>query len=232
MVKAICLLSGGMDSLTCTAIAVNSGHEVYLLHLNYQQRTEKRELTAFNRIADFYKIPEDHRLIVDITHLHQIGGSSLTDPNIAISEADLDYDGIPSSYVPFRNAHLLAIAVSWAEVIGAHKIFVGANELDSSGYPDCRRTFYDAYMDVIYLGTKPGTDIEIVTPLINMKKKEIVEMAVKRGAPLNLSWSCYQNTGDVACGVCDSCALRLRGFREAGIEDPIRYEDDNVRTQY
>lgn len=232
MEKAVTLLSGGMDSLTCVAIAHNKGYNTYLLHINYGQRTEGRELNAFLNIADFYTIPKAKRLVVDVTSLKQIGGSSLTDPNMPVTEPDLENKEVPSSYVPFRNAHILAAAVSWSEVIGASKIYVGANELDASGYPDCRPGYYEAFNKLIVEGTKPETDIKVVTPVIRMRKSEIIKKAVELNAPLSLSWSCYKNNGDIACGNCDSCLLRLRGFYEAEIRDPIRYEGDSVRTRF
>ncbi len=216
---AVVLASGGMDSCVTAAIA-NQQHTLAFLHLNYGQRTEKRELKAFNEVADFYRVKR--RLVVNVEHLKQIGGSSLTDETIEVAEADLNRRGIPTSYVPFRNANILSIAVSWAEVIGAVKIFVGAVEEDSSGYPDCRKEFYEAFNRVINLGTRPETHIEIITPVIGMKKFEIVQKGRELGAPFHLTWSCYQ-TEEIACGVCDSCALRLRGFHQAGIEDPIPY---------
>jgi len=209
-----------MDSLVTAAIA-NKEYELAFLHSNYGQRTEKRELKAFNDIADYYGVKE--RLVVNAEYLYQIGGSSLTDKEIKVSEADLEYKGIPGSYVPFRNANILSIAVSWAEVIGAERIFIGAVEEDSSGYPDCRKVFYDAFNKAIELGTKPETKITIETPIIELTKHEIVKKGVELKAPFELSWSCYKNE-DKACGVCDSCALRLRGFRLAGVEDPIEYE--------
>lgn len=218
--KAVVLVSGGMDSLVTAAIA-NREYELSFLHLNYGQRTEKRELKAFNDIANHYNVKE--KLAVNSEHLSKIGGSSLTVSSIGISKADLNYKGIPSSYVPFRNANILSIAVSWAEVIRAKKIFIGAVEEDSSGYPDCREVFYDAFNKVIELGTKPDTSIVIETPIIHLKKFEIVKKGNELKAPFELSWSCYQNE-DKACGVCDSCALRLRGFQLAGIKDPIEYE--------
>jgi 7-cyano-7-deazaguanine synthase len=191
-----------------------------LLHLNYGQRTERRELQAFHAIADHYGVRR--RLVVSMEHLARIGGSSLTDPAIPVSRANLHSKEIPTSYVPFRNANMLAVAVSWAEVLAASAIFIGAVQEDSSGYPDCRREFYDAFEKVIEVGTKPATSIRLVTPIIHMKKMEIVLRGVALGAPLHLTWSCYQRE-DVACGVCDSCALRLRGFQLAGVEDPIPY---------
>ncbi len=217
---AVVLVSGGMDSCVTAAIA-NQNYELAFLHLNYGQRTERRELKAFNDIADFYNIKK--RLVVNVEHLKIVGGSSLTDVKIPIETANLKRKEIPSSYVPFRNANILSIAVSWAEVIGASKIFIGAVEEDSSGYPDCREEFYDAFNKVIELGTKPDTKIVVETPIIHLKKSEIVQKGIELNAPLHLSWSCYQRE-DVACGVCDSCALRLRGFKLAGLVDPIPYK--------
>ena len=222
---AVVLVSGGLDSCVTAAIAARD-FEPAFLHLNYGQRTEKRELKAFNDIADFYSVKK--RLVVDVSYLKQIGGSSLTDENIEVSKADLNYQGIPTSYVPFRNANILSIATSWAEVIGATRIFIGAVEEDSSGYPDCRQAFYQAFNQVIELGTKPQTTIKIETPIIHLKKWEIVKKGLELKAPLHLTWSCYQSEEE-ACGVCDSCALRLRGFQLAGVEDPIPYK---VRPRY
>jgi 7-cyano-7-deazaguanine synthase len=216
---AVVLVSGGMDSLVCAAIAAQA-HEPAFLHLNYGQRTERRELESFHAIADHYGVKR--RLVVDAGHLGAIGGSSLTDASMEVEEADLARQGVPSSYVPFRNANILSMAVSWAEVIGARKIFIGAVEEDSSGYPDCRREFYDAFNRLVSLGTRPETCIEVVTPVIGMRKSEIVTAGAALGAPFHLTWSCYQDN-DVACGRCDSCALRLRAFREAGPPDPVPY---------
>ena len=214
---AIALVSGGMDSCVAAAIAAKE-HELALLHVSYGQRTEARELRAFGEIADHYGAAR--RLVADISYLGKIGGSSLTDPEIPIEAADLGREGIPSSYVPFRNTHILAIAVSWAEVVGARRIFIGAVEPDSSGYPDCREVYYEAFNELIRVGTKPETGIEVVAPLIKMKKAEIVKLGVELGAPLHLTWSCYRND-DMPCGECDSCALRGKGFKEAGVADPI-----------
>lgn len=232
---AVVLMSGGMDSCVTAAIA-NQEYRLAFLHVNYGQRTEARELRAFDDIAGFYKA--EKRLSVSLEHLKVIGGSSLTDASIPVPEVDISRtdstavsssspapSAIPSTYVPFRNAHLLSIATSWAEVIGARKIFIGAVEEDSSGYPDCRETFYQAFNKVIETGTKPETQVAIVTPLIHMKKSEIVMKGVELGAPFHLTWSCYQNS-EKACGRCESCALRLKGFRAAGIKDPIPYEGD------
>ena len=216
---AVILVSGGMDSLVTAAIA-NEEYKLAFLHLNYGQKTENRELKAFNDIADYYNVKK--RLCVNVEHLSQIGGSSLTDNKIDVSGADIGKIGIPTSYVPFRNANILSIAVSWAEVIKAGKIFIGAVEEDSSGYPDCREVFYEAFNRVIEMGTKPDTKISIETPVIHLKKYEIVKKGAELKAPFELSWSCYKNE-DKACGECDSCALRLRGFQQAGIEDLIDY---------
>lgn len=216
---AVVLVSGGMDSAVCAAIA-NQTHNLAFLHLNYGQRTEKRELEAFNAIADYYEVQK--RLVVDVSHFARIGGSSLTDQNIEVSNADLENTSIPNSYVPFRNANILAIATSWAEVIGATDIFIGAVEDDSSGYPDCRASFFKAFNAVIREGTKPETKLSIKTPLIKMNKMQIVRKGAELETPLQLTWSCYQNEKR-ACGVCDSCALRLRGFQQAGLSDPILY---------
>lgn len=216
---AVVLVSGGMDSCVTAAIARQS-YDLAFLHLNYGQRTEQRELKSFQNIADFYGV--SRRLVVGVEHLKQIGGSSLTDSTIEIQMADMRRTEIPTSYVPFRNAHILSIAVSWGEVLRARKIYIGAVEEDSSGYPDCRREFYEAFNHVVKLGTKPETHLEVVTPVISMTKREIVQKGVELGVPFHLTWSCYRRE-DAACGVCDSCALRLRGFGEAGIEDPIPY---------
>ena len=220
MNKAIILVSGGMDSLVTAAIAKQECDEVYFLHLNYGQRTEVRELRSFRKMKDFFK-PKDV-LIVEVSYLKDIGGSSLTDENMEIKDFD-GSDEVPTSYVPFRNAHLITIAVSWAEVIGANRIYIGAVEEDSSGYPDCRESFYKSFEKIIDLGTKDETKIKIITPIIHKKKSEIIKLGVKLDAPLELSWSCYKNN-DIACGKCDSCVLRINAFKEAGIKDPIQYE--------
>ena len=216
---AVILVSGGLDSCLTAAIA-DQTCELAFLHLNYGQKTELREKKAFRDIAGYYHV--GYELEVDMPYFSLIGGSSLTDKNMPVDTADLKNKDIPRSYVPFRNANILAVATSWAEVIGAAKIYIGAVEEDSSGYPDCRDSFFKAFNLVIKEGTKPGTNIEIITPLIHMTKKQIVKNAFELGAPVYLTWSCYQNEKK-ACGICDSCALRLRGFQQAGIEDPIHY---------
>ncbi|MCX6150761.1 MAG: 7-cyano-7-deazaguanine synthase QueC [Ignavibacteriales bacterium] len=217
---AVVAVSGGMDSCVTAAIA-NENYELAFAHINYGQRTEKRELKSFNDVADFYNVK--NKLVIDYTHLSKIGGSSLTDKRIEVSKADLSNKEIPTSYVPFRNANILSACVSWAEVIGATAVFIGAIFEDSSGYPDCRPDFFNAFEKMVDLGTKPDTKIKIETPIILLSKKEIVLRGIELKAPLHLTWSCYQNE-DEACGVCDSCALRLRGFQQAGIEDPIIYK--------
>src|SRR5512143_4049061 len=211
---AVVLVSGGMDSCVTAAIA-NDKYRSAFLHVNYGQRTEARELLAFNEIADFYEA--EKRLTVSLEHLKVIGGSSLTDESVPVPCADSSQSAIqnlkstiPSTYVPFRNAHLLAIATSWAEVIGARKIFIGAVEEDSSGYPDCREVFYHAFNKAIETGTKPETKIDIITPVIHLTKPDIVKKGLSLRSPLHLTWSCYQNS-DRACGRCESCLLRLKG---------------------
>jgi len=217
---AVILVSGGMDSCVTAAIANQESESLAFLHISYGQRTENRERKAFNDIAEFYGV--EKRLDISIEHLAKIGGSSLTDKNIAVTEADLQSKEIPASYVPFRNANMLSIATSWAEVLGAGAIYIGAVAEDSSGYPDCRPVFYEAFQKAIDAGTKPETHIQIRTPIIHLSKAEIVKKGIELNAPLHLSWSCYRNE-DLACGTCDSCALRLRGFEQAGVKDPIPY---------
>ncbi len=218
---AIILVSGGMDSCVTAAIAKQENQEIAFLHVSYGQRTERRERQAFNDIANFYAI--EKRLDVSIEYLAKIGGSSLTDVSIEVAEANLESKEIPTSYVPFRNANMLAIATSWAEVLNANSIYIGAVAEDSSGYPDCRPEFYEAFEKTIEVGTKPETLIEIVTPIIHLSKAEIVRKGIELNAPLHLSWSCYRKE-NLACGTCDSCALRLRGFERAGAVDPIAYK--------
>lgn len=220
--KAIMLLSGGMDSCVTAAIA-NQTHQLALLHVSYGQKTERRERRCFEEIADFYGARD--RLVVRLDSLAQIGGSALTDKRIIVPESSAalaENTEIPVTYVPFRNAHFLSAAVSWAEVLGGTAIFIGAVMQDSSGYPDCRPEYYRVFQELIRVGTRPETQIEIVTPVITLKKSEIIRRGIELGAPLHLTWSCYQSE-DTACGACDSCLLRLRAFREAGVPDPIPY---------
>jgi 7-cyano-7-deazaguanine synthase len=218
----IVLVSGGMDSCVTAAMAREENEDIAFLHISYGQRTERRERKAFNDIADFYNV--EKRLDVSIEYLARIGGSSLTDEAIEVTEANLESKEIPTSYVPFRNANMLSIATSWAEVLQANAIYIGAVAEDSSGYPDCRPEFYAAFEKAIETGTKPDTNIKIKTPIIELSKAEIVKKGLESGAPLHLSWSCYRSE-DSACGTCDSCALRLRGFDRAGEIDPIEYKN-------
>ena len=218
MNKAIILVSGGMDSCVTASCAKLDGYELCFLHINYGQRTENKELSSFNKIGDFFDV--EKRLIIDMPYFNDIGGSCLTDPNIKVPDGDLDNNQIPISYVPFRNANILSAATSWAEAINANAIYIGAVEEDSSGYPDCRRSFYDAFEKAIKEGTKPNNSIIIKSPLINLSKKEIVLKGIELNSPLDLTWSCYKNE-DEACGKCDSCLLRKRGFKQANKIDPI-----------
>jgi len=230
--KAVVLLSGGMDSCVTAAIA-RMTHDVALLHASYGQRTARRERRAFDAIADFYGVSE--RLVMDLNYFPAIGASALTDSRIAVpeqghlansaSQSNLHAGEIPVTYVPFRNAHFLSVAVSWAEAIGANAVFIGAVAEDSSGYPDCRPEYYRVFQELVKVGTRPETRIEIATPVIAMRKSEIIERGIALGAPLHLTWSCYQGE-DLACGVCDSCVLRLRAFEQAGRTDPIAYRTE------
>ncbi len=219
---SVVLLSGGMDSCVCAAIAVGESRPAFL-HVSYGQRTAARELHAFRAIADFYGIIDRFEARAD--YLAQIGGSSLTDTSRHVEGTDRRRPGIPSTYVPFRNANLLAIAVSWSEVIGAERVYIGAVEQDSPGYPDCRRSFFDAFSRAADLGTRPETRIEVCTPLIEMSKSEIVRAGTELGAPLHLTWSCYVDS-ETPCGKCDSCELRRRAFADAGIADPVPCQSD------
>ncbi len=229
--KAIVLVSGGMDSLTTLALALQSGAEVFLLHFNYQQKTEARECACFAQIADYYHIDAAHQRIINLDFFHEIGGSSLTDARLPVAT----YQGhhvdhhlgaaqeghIPTSYVPFRNSIFIALAVAWAEVIKATKIYIGAVDEDSSGYPDCRKSYYAAYNHLLEVGTK-DRNISIVTPVIDLSKAQIIERALALNAPLHFTWACYQD-GEIACGICDSCLLRRRAYRQVGKEDPVTY---------
>src|SRR5271170_2092474 len=227
--RAVVLLSGGMDSCVCAALAARD-HQAAAVHVSYGQRTERRERRSFEGICDRLGIGE--RLLVRNDALRAIGGSALTDASIAVPEAHgvggSFPRGVPVTYVPFRNAHFLAVAVSWAEVLEAEKVYIGAVEPDSSGCPDCRPEYYRAFNEVVKTGTKEGT-IWVATPLIAMHKAEIVRLGLELNAPFDLTWSCYQGE-DRACGVCDSCVLRLRAFHEAGAEDPIPYVETAART--
>jgi 7-cyano-7-deazaguanine synthase len=216
--RAVVLVSGGMDSCVCAALAARD-HTTAAVHVSYGQRTEQRERKSFLAICQRLNIHD--KLIVRNEALRAVGGSALTDEGILVPRAESVGAGVPVTYVPFRNAHFLAVAVSWAEVLGAEKVYIGAVEPDSSGYPDCRPAYYEAFNSVVKTGTKEGR-IEIVTPLIAMRKAEIVRLGLELGAPFDLTWSCYSRE-DQACGICDSCALRLRAFEAAGVKDPIAY---------
>lgn len=218
---AVVAVSGGLDSCISTAIA-NQDYDLALVHVNYGQKTESKELQSFHKIADYYNASK--RLVIDFGHFQKIGGSSLTDKSIDITKANLESKAVPSSYVPFRNANILSACVSWAEIIGAKAIFIGAVFEDSSGYPDCRPDFFKSFEETANLGTKPNTYIKIETPIINLNKKEIIKLGLDLKAPLELTWSCYRDENE-ACGVCDSCALRLRGFQSLGMVDPIPYKE-------
>jgi 7-cyano-7-deazaguanine synthase len=227
--KAVVLLSGGMDSCVTAAVA-RLTHDVALLHATYGQRTARRERRAFDAIADYFGVSE--RLVVELNYFPAIGASALTDSRIAVPEQPhldsgasqnvLHTTEIPVTYVPFRNAHFLSVGVSWAEAIGANAVFIGAVAEDSSGYPDCRPEYYRVFQELVKVGTRPETQIEIATPVIGMRKNEIIQRGIELDAPLHLTWSCYQGE-DLACGMCDSCALRLRAFAQAGRTDPIAY---------
>mgnify|MGYP006097865361 FL=1 len=220
MKNAIVLVSGGMDSCVTASCAKEDGYELYFLHINYKQKTEKKELDSFNRISDFFNVKK--KLVINMNYFSDIGGSCLTDSEIKVPDGNLNNTKIPISYVPFRNANILAAATSWAEIINAEKIYIGAVEEDSSGYPDCRRSFYDAFEKTINEGTKPNTKITIKSPLIDLSKKEIILKGLELKSPLELTWSCYKNE-DVACQKCDSCLLRARGFEQAKKLDPILF---------
>jgi len=220
--KAVVLLSGGMDSCVTAALAAQE-HALALVHASYGQRTERRERQAFDAVADFYGVRE--RLVARLDHFRDIGGSALTDAGLAVPEREEPpraEEGIPITYVPFRNAHFLSVAVSWAEAIGAASVWIGAVAEDSSGYPDCRPEYYRAFQELVRMGTRPETRIEIVTPVIAMRKSDIIRRGIELGAPLHLTWSCYQGEQE-GCGACDSCLLRLRAFAELGVTDPIPY---------
>jgi 7-cyano-7-deazaguanine synthase len=225
--RAVVCLSGGMDSTVCAALAARD-YDSFGLHFSYGQRTQARELQAARDVAKAVGLRELMELETDL--FRRIGGSALTDAAIAVPEAQAEGaegsssrqgDEVPVTYVPFRNAHFLSAAVSWAEVLGAKTVFIGAVEQDSSGYPDCRPAYYDAFNELIHKGTKEG-EIRVVTPLIELRKHEIVKLGVELGAPLHVSWSCYSGETE-ACGVCESCDLRLRAFAAAGVADPILY---------
>jgi 7-cyano-7-deazaguanine synthase len=216
-----------MDSAVCAALAARD-HDAYALHFSYGQRTEERELKSARGVAEALGFRDFLHLKIDL--FRRIGGSALTDVSIDVPRAPEQEPighSVPVTYVPFRNAHFLSAAVSWAEVLGARTIIIGAVEQDSSGYPDCRPAYYEAFQQLIRTGTKEG-DITVATPLIHMRKKEIVALGLELSAPFNLTWSCYSGTEE-ACGECDSCVLRLRAFREAGTSDPVPYASNRAQ---
>ena len=220
--KAVCIISGGMDSATASQIIKNQGYEIIAVHFNYGQRTENKELIAFRQICKDLNVTNKYE--IDIDFFTQIGASALVDKNISVPTDGLK-EGIPITYVPFRNGIFLSIAAAIAEKEKAQAIVIGVVEEDSSGYPDCRETFIESMQKSINLGTKDETNIKIITPLIHLKKEDIVKTAIKEGVKLEHTWSCYQNE-DEACGVCDSCRLRLKGFKKANLKDPIKYKGD------
>ncbi len=219
MKKAVCIISGGMDSAVAAFIAKNKGYEIIGLHFNYGQRTEKKELECFEKIT---KVLNAKNYVIDLPFYSQIGASALIDENIAVPTDGLK-PGVPITYVPFRNGIFLSIAAAIAEKEGAEAIYIGVVEEDSSGYPDCREDFIKSMEKSINLGTKEETKIKLKTPLIHLRKEDIVSKAIELGVPLEFTWSCYQ-AEDEACGVCDSCRLRLKGFEKAGIQDQISYK--------
>ncbi len=218
MKKAIVLISGGMDSAVCAAIAKNDGYNIYSIHIDYGQRTNKKELFCAKEISLFYNAADFKS--INLSFLKEIGGSGLTDNSIELSNTENEI--IPSSYVPFRNSILLSMATAWAEVVGAETIYYGANSIDFSGYPDCRPIFFEAFQKLIDVGTKDETKIKLKVPLADMTKAEIVKKGIGLKVPFEKTWSCYKEN-DKACGICDSCTLRLKGFQESGKNDPIVY---------
>jgi len=222
MMKAVCLLSGGMDSTTLAYLAKSEGYDICALHLNYGQRTEGKELSCAKKIATLLDACEFIGL--DVGYFSRFGASSLTDKGIAVEEFDPARANMPNTYVPFRNANLLSIATSFAEAKGAEAIYIGVQSLDYSGYPDCRPQFIEAFQRVIDLGTKETTNITLKTPFIRMTKTDILRVGMKLGVPYQHTWSCYRNERK-ACGTCGSCHFRKEAFDAIGIKDPIQYEE-------
>ena len=220
--RAVVLASGGMDSATAAYTAAEEGYDLYLLHTSYGQETEEKEYECARNLAD--EVDAADFLRVETSHLARIGGSSLTDDRIDVADADLDSEEVPTSYVPFRNANLLAMAVSYAEANDCEAVYVGAHTEDFSGYPDCRPEFFEAFQRVVDTGTKDETDIEIRAPFSEWSKTDIAERGVELGVPYDLTWSCYREEAP-ACGTCDACAFRLLAFRNVGVKDPIEYEE-------
>jgi len=217
--KAVCIMSGGMDSTLAAYMMKNEGYEIIAVHFNYDQRTQNKELWCFEQIAKNLNVKEQYTL--DLDFFKQLGASALTDKSIEVPTGGVE-EGVPVTYVPFRNGIFLSMAAAIAEKEGAEVIAIGVVEEDSSGYPDCREAYINAMQKAINLGTKDETHIEIKMPLVHLKKSQIVAEAIKLNVPLELTWSCYKNE-ERACGVCDSCRLRLNGFKAAGVKDPIAY---------
>lgn len=226
--RAVVLVSGGMDSATATVEAHERGFEIYALHVSYGQRTESKEFECARSVTEYVDAADF--LHVETSHLAKIGASSLTDAEIEVEDANLDSDDIPNSYVPFRNANLLSMAVSYAEANSCEAVFMGAHSEDFSGYPDCRPEFFEAFEQVVDVGTKPKTKIEILAPFAEWSKTEIAQHGLELGVPFENTWSCYRDEAP-ACGTCDACAYRLKAFEEAGARDPIEYETRQLSTQ-
>lgn len=222
---AVVLVSGGMDSATAAFEAKHRGHDLYFLHTSYGQQTESKELDCAHQLAERMDVADF--LHIETDHLARIGASSLTDDSIDVNEVDLNSDEIPSSYVPFRNANLLSMAVSYAEANDCEAVYIGAHSEDYSGYPDCRPEFFDAFQQIIDVGTKPETSIELVAPFVDWSKTDIAERGLELDVPYELTWSCYRDESP-ACGTCDACAYRLKAFQEAGAKDPIEYKERPV----
>jgi len=217
--KALCIMSGGMDSTLSAYMVKNAGYEIVAVHFNYNQRTQNKELQCFNAICEDLDVREKY--ILDLDFFKKLGASALTDETLEIPTTGVE-DGIPITYVPFRNGIFLSMAAAIAEKEGAELISIGVVEEDSSGYPDCRESYIKSMQESINLGTKDTTNITIHMPLVSLSKSQIVQKATELNVPLFNTWSCYKNE-EAACGVCDSCRLRLNGFKLAGVTDPISY---------
>jgi len=227
--RAVVLVSGGMDSATATFEAMDRGYELYLLHTSYGQETEKKERECATDLAAVDALDVADFLQVETSHLARIGASSLTDDEMQVEEADLESDEIPSSYVPFRNSNLLSMATSYAEANKCDAIFIGAHSEDYSGYPDCRPEFFEAFQNVIDVGTKPETNIDLIVPFVDWSKTDIAARGVELEVPYEITWSCYREE-EPACGTCDACAFRLKAFQEIGEKDPIDYRERPAYT--
>jgi 7-cyano-7-deazaguanine synthase len=222
MMKAVCLLSGGMDSATLVYLARDRGYQLFCLHFNYGQRTERRERDSARKIAEL--AGAEDLVEIDLTYLTRFGGSSLTDRRLPVDRYHDESRGIPNTYVPFRNANLLSIATSYAEASGADAVFIGVQSQDYSGYPDCRPQFIEAFQQLVNVGTRDETCIRIVAPFLSMNKQDIIRLGMSLGVPYQYTWSCYQSE-ERACGVCGACHFRRTAFESLGFEDPIPYEE-------